>query len=208
MAFQDPGGGRAGCGLGWLWVLWHSQIPLTLSCSQAGGQHPGALGGSRGGCAAPGCCDCRIWVLEQGWVLELEQTWRQLGWGAQSLHHTTEFGAKGMLSAASERLFPRISLIQGTFSRSFRVLKHKPITPQRPPGPSGDKCCTWPCFLLLYPWRPHVAGGTEMSQHLSPGTLSPLVLPPRAFLALRASVSLLYVPPRLADSNFSTACWE
>lgn len=33
MGFQDLGGGRAGCGLGCLWVLWHSQIPLTLSCT-------------------------------------------------------------------------------------------------------------------------------------------------------------------------------
>lgn len=128
-----------------------------------------------------------------------------LGCSVPTSHHG--FGAKGMLSAASERLFPRMSLIQGTFNRSFRVLKHKPITPQRPPGPRGDECCTWPCFLLLYPWRPHVARGTGMSQHLS-GTLSPLVLPSRAFLAPRASVSLLHVPPRLADSNFSTACWK
>lgn len=91
-----------------------------------------------------------------------------------------------MLSAASKGIFPRISLIQGTFSRSFRVLKHKPITLQRPPGPNGDECCTWPFFLLPYPWHPHVAQGDRDE----PASLSA----PRHLRSCHQGPSLSHVP--------------
>lgn len=198
MGFQDLEGWQ-----GWLWV--GVTVGAVAFPDPSGSvQHLGAAGVDvqpRGPVTAG-------WVLEQGWVLELEQTWEQLDWGAQSPHHTTEFGAKQMLSAASEKVFPRISLIQGTSSRSFRVLKHKPITPQRPPGPSGDECARGPFFCSRTPWHPHVAQGDRDEPASPQAPLSPPVLPPRAFLVPHGSVSLRHVPPRLADSDFSTACWK
>lgn len=141
-----------------------------------------ALGPDTAGCGSWSGTGCWDWNRHGG---------SQTGMLGVSPHHAIDLGTNRVLKCSLQRdFFPGSPLIQGPFRKNFRVLKHKPITPQGPRGPSGAEGCTWP----LLSSRAHGGirtwlGGGRGRASSSPGTPSPPVSQPRAFLVPRASVS-------------------